>query len=272
MLLDKGAEATNALPSILLFGADEAACFGVAQRMLGEDVAGPLRIASTVVPVQSGKKVSVEHAYSSKGTLVVNVFPQPPDGESGQHAQAGILALVREVARMPHVDDMRRRGIVLRGSENLTPQIQHALHKIIEGSTQSSLFVLIVSRVTMLDTALRSRAVAVNCNSAVSVIQSVPEWGEVDPVVSAFKKKGTSSKQRSLIQALVNGGPSAYARLIHMHKDDVNVYDIATVAAEAEHRAADTARRCPSFANSARELAARLMVEMLWGLPHYHCK
>ena len=271
LLLEKRREASETLPSIFLYGASASdACLRAALAMLGDvDTSGAacittlppmpyIKPATSTVLISNGKRVTVEHAFTSNGTLVAKAIPQPPEGESGQNVQAGLLALLRETSRIPHVDSMRRRGIVLCGAQHLTAHIQHALRKVIESSTLSALFVLIAPCASNLDAALRSRTVAVNC-SCFSDIVANKEFAMVDAAFHEFcrtKKK----KKRPLINALLAGGPRAFARIIELTKDDHQSRCMASIAAEVDHQSSETSRRCPALASIARELAARQFI------------
>jgi hypothetical protein len=276
LLLEKRLAASEALPSIFLYGAPvEDACLRAALAMLTDvvNVANvvdngdlprmpDLKPATSAVVTMSGKRVAIDHAFTSNGTLVATVVPQPPEGEPGHHVQAGLLTLLRETSRIPHVDSMRRRGIVLCGAHHLTVQVQHALRKVIESSTQSALFVLIAPCANGLDAALRSRSVAVNCSRFATPAAS-DEFITVDAAFREFCKN--KKKQRPLIQALIAGGPRAFAHLVEHANDDHQSMRLASVAAEVDHRSTETGRRCPALASIARELAARQYILCLQG-------
>ena len=177
--------AALALPSIVLYGSDAGANLRAAESVAG-GVVPTGKYESVEVPLPAadwgpGRRVAVERRFATNGTLFVYApeLSHAADGSVHESRCAGVLELCNEAAGGWNVD-MKRRVIVLHGACRLGKPCLNALCKLIESTSDRSLFLLTCSRLSAIGHRLISRAFAAHVPPASSCVPQVKASVAVD--------------------------------------------------------------------------------------------
>jgi hypothetical protein len=191
------------LPCISLYPCSSPDARAVVSHLLGTEYAS-LTFEAQSVPVLAlygdtkvQKPVLVQRAFARNGSLAVKVTQELCN--EWQYL-TGVMEVVKDLAATRQVT-MCRRVVVIEDAGLLTSHVQRALHKVIESTLATAMFVLVCRQPNGLGASLVSSSILVNC----SLSELPPRVPGLDPSLldsytqsaRSVKKKGTKAAQRA---------------------------------------------------------------------------
>lgn len=277
VLRDQVAQSACDLPCVVMFAADP--------RALEVAVDALLTARSGGRPVRGADLGAAVPVHAPCGAMILRVpTPRPSTSSafmpiaaqaSQSAAHDDLVACAKARASQRRVD-MRRGMIVVHGVGHLLRHAQHALRKIVESTTASTLFVLTTHRSNCIDPPLLSRSVLVNCNRCRPLAPAPPPTaagggGGMNAFLAAAKlsarrRRGLAGHHEALLVSARASAPGISAcisawldeLLGHVHDDNGNERCHGAVAAAADADWLASAMRQRGVPEGAvRELAAR---------------